>query len=282
MDAHRTTHKTSLPVSLSVAFILLLLLLPVRQPAYADIGPQPTLAFTWDLSAWEYAPVIEQVNLYECGDDPTCSEPELVEELAAQRMTCDETGCFAMVYNGGGYWQLEMDVNGATLISAPFEKGSYDSDHTVIIYADRLDIVTIEPPPAAVDFEPERSFGSNMLTVTLISLTLAFVATLIIELIIAWVYLARKKLPRRLLALTLLGNLITVPLLWLLFPFFNLGVVIMILLQFSTAFVLETLVYRLFGGNSFRWKRSIALAWWTNLGSELLGLAFILFLRFIA
>ena len=42
-------------------FTLLVLTLLLTTPppaASADIGPKPTMAFSWDLSAWESAPII--------------------------------------------------------------------------------------------------------------------------------------------------------------------------------------------------------------------------------
>jgi len=275
MHADRTTRKIGLPVPCSAAFVLLLLIFALSQPAFADIGPKPTMSLTWDLSQWESAPTIEQVNLYACGDDASCTDPQLVEEMAAQRMTCDERGCFAMLYSSDGFWQLEMDVNGVTLVSAPFEKMYYDSDHTIIIHPDRLEVVTVEPPLPVADVEQRQTPASKRFDVLLGSLVFALAATLISELIVAWIYLARTNRSRRLLALTVLGNIITVPIIWLVVPRLIGQYLFALFLQFLTAFVLEALIYGLFGGASMRWKGSIALSLWANLCSELLG--FVLF-----
>lgn len=256
-----------------ILFLLTLLILSGPPPsAAADIGPKPTMSFTWDLSEWGASPEIGQVNLYECGDDASCSEPQLVEELGAQRMTCDESGCFAMLYSSGGYWLLEMDVDGNTLISAPFEKTGYDSDFDVNIYPNTILIVPILSSSPAADNNPQPTPASRRFDVILESLAFALAATLAIELIIAVIYLVRKQHPRRLLVWTVLGNLLTVPLVWLFIPTLSGNIVLSFVLQFFTAFLLETLLYRLFGGKTLGWRGSFALGWWTNLGSEALGL----------
>ena len=261
-------------------FTLLFLTLLVYIPppaASADIGPKPTMAFSWDLSAWESAPIIGQVNLYTCGDDSSCSEPVLIEEMAAQRMTCDESGCFAMLYSSGGHWQLEVEVDGEILWSEPFEKIGYDSDYRVVFNPGQMEIVYL-PPPDVLEFESGRSFGANALAVTLMSLGLALAATLAVELVIAAVFIKRKSLPWRLLALTLLGNIITVPIVWLFVPIFFGDIVIAFAMQFITAFLLESMLYRILGGKSLAWRGSFQLGLWTNLGSEFIGLGILVLL----
>ncbi|MBN2556929.1 MAG: hypothetical protein JXA97_13405 [Anaerolineales bacterium] len=261
---------------LTLLFLALVLYAPPPD-ASADIGPKPTMAFSWDLSAWETAPLIGQVNLYACGDDVSCSEPQLVEEMGAQRMTCDESGCFAMLYSSGGYWQLEVQINDGILLSEPFEKIGYDSDYRVVFHPDRMEIVHL-PPPDSIVLESGRSFESSALAVTLISLGLALTATLAIELIIAAVFIKRKSLPWRLLALTLLGNIITVPIVWLFVPGLFGDIYIAFALQFMTAFLLESMLYRILGGKSLAWRGSFQLSFWTNLGSEFIGLGILVLL----
>jgi len=250
-------------------------------PAVADIGPKPTMSFTWDLSEWGASPEIGQVNLYDCGDDATCTYPQLVEEMAAQRMTCDESGCFAMLYSSGGYWQLELDVDGTTLLSAPFEKTGYDSDFDVIIYPNTILLVPILSSSPAADNEPLPTPASSRYHVLLESLAFALAATLVIELIIALIFLVRKQHPRRILAWTVLGNIITVPIVWLVIPTLNAPIAVSFAMQFLTAFLLESLLYRLLGGKTLNWRGSFAISWWTNLASELLGLTFLLVFGFM-
>jgi hypothetical protein len=269
MPPRKSTHVYRILAILALAVLLFSFSIP--QEASADISPHPTMRFTWDFTNVDSTPQIAFVHLYYCDDDPSCSEPELIEDLAAQQVTWDESGCYAMLYNHEGYWQLEAGLPDQVLRSEPFENIDFDSSYNVVFHSSRLDVHRIAPQPAA-QVEPEQSFAPSVLPVKLNATAIALVTTLVIELIVACVYLSKRSLPKKLLWLVVMGNIITIPLVWLVIPVIVLPRAFTVAFQIATAIVIEAVIFRIGASRLLGWWRGFELSVWTNMTSYVLGL----------
>jgi hypothetical protein len=269
------------PILSTMTLAILLVSFGMPQGASADISPHPTMKFTWDFTNRDDTPQIEFVYLYFCDADSSCSEPELIEDLAAQYVTWDDSGCYAMLYNHAGYWQLEVGLPDQVLRSEPFENVDFDSDYNVVFYPSRMDVLRIAPQPTA-QIEPDRSFAPSVLPAKINATAIALVTTLVIELIVAYVYLSKRSLPKKLLWLVVVGNLITIPLVWLVIPIVILPRVFTVAFQLTAAIVIETAIYRIGASNHMGWRSALALSAWTNILSFVLGLAIVEIMQQIA
>ncbi len=278
MPLRKSAHVYRIPSIL--ALVILLVSFSIPQEAAADISPHPTMQFTWDFTNVDDTPQIAFVELNFCEDDPTCSAPELVEDVAAQKVTWDDSGCYAMLYSHQGNWQLEVGLADQVLRSEPFRNIDFDSDYNVVFYPSRMDVIRITPQPTAL-IEPDRSFAPSVLPVKLNSTAIALVMTLVIELIVAYVYLSKRSLPKKLLGLVVVGNIVTIPLVWLVIPIIILSRVPAVAFQITVAIMIEAVIYRIGASSHLGWRRSLGLSFWTNMLSYILGLVIVLVIQLI-
>jgi hypothetical protein len=121
------------------SLFLLLLLLPV-EAASADIGPKPTMEFTFEYETGVELTIVEG-ELLQC-EDPTCSVTHPLEQLGPQGFSCTETSCSSMAYSYTGDNILVITFSdGVTRQSNQFGKQHFDAEYTVTVYQDELVVV---------------------------------------------------------------------------------------------------------------------------------------------
>jgi hypothetical protein len=192
---------TSKPVSLKTirrVFFLLVgvaLLAPAGR-ASADIGPHSTMNF-------EFAYEIDPSPTIISGQMQTCVDAacQQVGETytAAPLFGCDAAGCSSLYTYQAPYYRLSIQFSdGKTRQSNVFAKANSSGSqyYRVAVRADDL-VVTPLPQPIWQNFWP------------------ALGLTLAIEGLVAVVYLALFRLPRKALIWVLVGNLVSLPAVWL-------------------------------------------------------------------
>jgi hypothetical protein len=110
-------------------------------PGWADIGPKPSMAFTFSPPAQTQ---IKTGVLYNC-EDALCTKPTPLRPLGPQRFICDATRCSARAYGFGRYIQLELALTDArTVKSLPTKVAGFDSRYHGVIKGQNL-VLTPEP-----------------------------------------------------------------------------------------------------------------------------------------
>lgn len=229
---------------------------PAVPAALADIGPKPTMTFNF---VYEIEPVpIIGGQLIECRE-PDCSDGRPLEEGGPQRFQCptgEPNVCFAMAYGFQPYHKLIIEFADGTRESNIFQKPPFDETLTVTVQESSL---VVQPTGlSAAGFVP------------------ALLATLAVELLVAALYLLLLRQPRAMLLWVLVGNLITLPIVWFLLAALPLPATLVMCSYELFAVIIEVVVLYLGGRRwGFALNHAIALSILMNLLSFLVGLIFI-------
>jgi hypothetical protein len=190
----------------------------------ADTGPHPTMDFEL---VWAIPRVsVSDAALYTCGD-AACADPVKV----IGPFSCSEQSC-RYNYGGSGFYKLIIVFADKTRQSNIFEKRGFEASFTVQVNADNLSIEQI---------------GLGLpyaLSTQVMGFLVALVITLSIEIPLAVLMLKRWNLPRKWL-LILVANLISLPIVWFVFPFISNNTFIVIGLAELFAIAFEACFYYL-------------------------------------
>lgn len=186
--------------------IALILSAFISLPAYADIGPKPSLEFRVKYSI----PVVEVTSgqLMQ-SDKPDCSNAEPLKELGPQGLHFDGPRWNALAYGFKEYSKLEIQFADKKRTSNVFDTKAFSGYYQVDVRDNDL-VVTAEPLLAAL-----AQGGARY---QLIRFSIAAGITLFIEMILGAIYMAIARKPVRLLAWILLANLMTLTIVWFVFP----------------------------------------------------------------
>jgi hypothetical protein len=108
----------------------------------------------------------------------------------------------------------------------------------------------------------------------------ALIITLIIELLVALVYVSRTKLSKKILISVLVGSLITLPIVWFIFPLIKI-IPLVILLSEIFAIVFEAYFIYYLNKQAITLKKSFVLSTIMNLASLIIGGFIFLVLSFV-
>lgn len=124
---HRKWHSWSVGMMLGALLSLLL-----ASVALADIGPKPTMNFTF-AALTDVQPEIVEGTLYECSD-PTCADAEPLQALGPQGLYCQKTSCHSIAYGYAEHFRLSVRFSdGITRESNVFGKRAFQAQYTVMI-----------------------------------------------------------------------------------------------------------------------------------------------------
>ena len=119
-----------------IGLILLLSLIPASTAA-ADIGPKPTMEFSFEYETSEPLTIVTG-ELLQCSD-PECLESFPLDRIGPQNFTCTSESCSAMAYSYAGDNRLVITFSdGVTRQSNLFGKQNFDAEYTVTVYQDDL------------------------------------------------------------------------------------------------------------------------------------------------
>jgi len=200
---------------------------------------------------------VEDASLFFC-EDPDCKDS--LEVLGP--FGCDQYYC-SYHYGGSGYYKLVIDFADKTRESNIFQKTTYNASYTVTVNQDGLQ-VTENPSP--VPYETESQVPGFLI---------ALAITLPIELLVAWIFTRLTKKSFKAWVI-LIANLITLPLVWFVFPLIPLNSFVVLLLAEIFALLFETwLIQRTF--EDFSYLTAFWLSLCMNLGSFLIPVLFSLY-----
>jgi len=150
-----------------------LLLSGIALPARADIGPKPSMDFTF-VAATDVQPDIVAAVLYEC-TDPSCADAQPLPEIGPQGFTCQARSCHSLAYGYADYLRLRVRFSdGVTRESNVFSKRAFQARYTV----------TIEPTSLQVKEQVTPGAGFNG---PLGALLLLGTAAFLLPLLVLWI-----------------------------------------------------------------------------------------------
>ena len=103
----------------------------------------------------------------------------------------------------------------------------------------------------------------------------AFLITIILELLVSLIFVSVRKLPKKVLAYVLLANIISLPIVWFLFPLIKLSIPTIIVISEIFAVLFESYFIYFLGKPILSLKQSFVLSILNNLVSLFVGGGFI-------
>lgn len=172
----------------------LALLLPAGN-AQADVGPKPSMKFTFE---YEIEPVsIVSGQLLECQDE-TCTSAEPLRQVGPQRFKCTDSECSSQAYGYAPYHKLVIEFADRTRESNVFTKNAFAASFRVTV------------SESALRVQETGGLGGGICP--------SLFTTVALETLIAAVYLSIFHLPRVILGFVPTASLLTLPAVWFLFP----------------------------------------------------------------
>jgi hypothetical protein len=237
--------------------LIIVLVWATALPARADIGPKPEMTFNF-VYAGERISIISG-ELLEC-NEPDCSDGRPLEEAGPQRFECptnEPDVCRAMAYGFRPYHRLVIQFADGTRESDVFQKHAFNETFTVTVQATSLEV---RPHSRSLS----RGFGPALLV------------TLLVELIVAALYLLLFRMPRAMLLWALLASLITLPIVWFMLATLAIPALLLICGYELFAVVVEAVVLYV-GGRKYRFalKHAAVLSILMNFASYIVGVLLI-------
>ncbi len=183
---------------------LFILLLPPA-PVSADVGPKPSMHFTFEYEI-DHVDILSGEQI-EC-DDETCANGTPLEELGPQGFSCNDGGCSSLAYGYADFHKLVIVFSDRTRESNVFEKKSFSASYTVTVTENALIV------------KENESLGNLFKNCMCCP---GFLSTVVLETLAASIYLAAFHLPRTALGFVPLASLVTLPLVWFAFPLLQVG-----------------------------------------------------------
>jgi len=224
------------------------LLLPVAS-ARADIGPKPSMEFSFE---YRIDPVtIVGGQLIEC-EDAACETSKPLESVGPQGFTCTENTCSSLAYGYAPYHKLIVEFTDRTRESNVFTKQASEASFSVTVSETALEVEEVRGG--------FRSCCSGLLF------------TLVLETLVASAYLSLFRLPRTALGWVPLSSLLSLPVVWFVFPQLPFPAGLIVALSEVFAVLFETGLIYLVARRVLPLKHVAALSLVMNVASFSFGL----------
>ncbi|MBN1814500.1 MAG: hypothetical protein JXA14_21850 [Anaerolineae bacterium] len=242
--------KFRLPQRLVFLLAAVAALLPLVT-ARADVGPKPTADFEFE---YQIDPVdIVEGKLIQC-EDETCETGNPLEELGPQHFECALASCSSIAYGYATYMKLVITFTDRTRESNVFTKQARDAAYRVIVLESSLQVE-----------EVRKGIVSG-------GCCSALAATIALELLVATIYVNVFHLSRTILGWVPLSSILTVPIVWFVFPLLPLPAGWVVGLSEAFAVVFETSFIYLVTRRTTSLRHVAALSLLMNGTSFLIGL----------
>ncbi len=245
---------------LQLALILTVfsLLLPLGV-ARADLGPKPTMQFNFKFQG-QPTTIVGGQQL-ECSD-PTCADGKPLQVGGPQRFTCDAGSCHSLAYGYAPYHKLVIQFADRTRESNVFQHRAFNAVYTVTVTDSALQVEedllnTIGPLAGG----PYQGIGFSA----------ALIITVVVETVVAGVYLLLARLRGSVLLWVLLANLISLPAVWFLFPRLSLPSTTTIVLAEAVTVVFEAVFVYFLSRKALSFRQAFLMSVLMNVASYVLG-----------
>ena len=242
------------------AVLLMLILLP---GVSCDIGPKPSMKFNLVYETHGVPELIDGQHI-ECGD-AGCLDARPLERLGPQGFDCTQYECNSIAYGYSQYHRLVINFSDQQRQSNIFKHNSYIAEFNVRVTDTGLVVEEIPPLKRTV---------SEGIPVFLIALLL----TLILELLVAFIFVSVKKEPQSILVGVLVANIVSLPIVWMVFPYLPFHSLMVILFSEIFAVLFEGYFIFLFTKKTLALVMSLILSLLMNLCSFSIGGIIFIFL----
>ena len=236
----------------------------------ADIGPKPTMLFHI------FYKTSNQISLlngeqFQCKDQ-NCVNITLLGQYGPQRFACQENSCMSLVYDYLPYQKLILNFSDRERESNVFRTTNFNAQFNVTVTDSQL-IVKEVTLITASNIAHKIDNGTYKIP----SFIAALIITLILEFTVALIYLSVKKIPKHVLYSVAIGNIISLPIVWFVFPLVGTTLSVKFLAEiFAAVFEAYFIYWR--NKKLISLKNALALSIIMNLVSWLLGGFILLFL----
>lgn len=186
--------------TLSVLTVIVLFL--SSSTVFADAGPKPSMKFILEYHTSKPVKLLEGCQLQ--SDFETFTVFDTITRKGAQHFNVTQDMAKSVAYGYKQYHKLVLKFDDRTRESNIFENESFISSYKVLVYDDRL--VVEDTTTFMKDSSPISAFLKALLL------------TLALEIMVAFVYLKLARKPLKILIYVILANLITLPIVWFVFP----------------------------------------------------------------
>lgn len=237
---------------LTLVLCAVILALPM-QPASADIGPKPNMVFYLDFK--DTQAVLVEGSLIECNDQD-CLEGKPLQNLGPQHFSCTDTICQTSAYRYADYHKLVITFEDRTRESNVFKFNGLSQSYNVKVLADSL---MVEAKPSDLSKLCCCCGSSGALT-------------MVVETLLAALFLSSAGLSRALLGWVPIASLITLPFVWWVFPLVGLPTGWTTGLAEVFAFGVEAVFLYVVTGGRISLRRALLLSFLMNSVSFAVGL----------
>ena len=234
--------------------VIFMLILPAQR-VKADLGPKPSMHFTFN-NETEFIPILSGQQL-EC-EDETCSRTESLEVFGPQGFSCTEDECSSMAYTYRKYHKLVIEFADRTRESNVFTKKAFSANYEVTVTSDALIVKEIHTLGSFFDRDCLCCSG--------------FFSTLVLETLVASIFLGAFQLPKAILGFVPIASLLTLPLVWFAFPLLPISSGVIIALAEITAVLIEAVFIYVAGFRRIGFKFILGLSVIMNVISFGVGL----------
>ncbi len=241
-------------------FVVSIVMMLSTGTVYADVGPKPTMKFKF---VYEIPPVsILDGQQIEC-EDIACKNAQPLATLGPQRFWCEGNECSSMAYGYHPYHKLIIKFNDRERESDVFEQKGFNGEYIITVHEQSLSV--------------QQTFNliGSLNPLLLLAFFPALILTLVIELIVAAIYVAIRKISKRILIWVFVANILSLPLVWFLFPFLQLDAITTILLAEIFAVVFEAALLAVTNRRILPFKQAAVLSILMNAVSSLIGMCLI-------
>ncbi|MBW6517152.1 MAG: hypothetical protein K0A89_01430 [ANME-2 cluster archaeon] len=241
----------------TVCILTVMVILLSPNATLADIGPKPSMEFNLVYEISGPVTLIDGQQL-ECEDDRYLqSHP--IEQPGPQGFYCVQDSCSSMAYSYAPYQKLVLNFSDRTRESNVFKARSFNARFDVRVTDTGL-VVKERTVPAL-----ER----------MLFFLVALVLTLTIEVLAALIFLLAVKRPKSVLKSVVKANLISLPVVWFIFPVMKVFFLVVVLSEIF-AVVFEGYFIHSMDKTILSLKQSLILSMIMNAASFVLG-GFIIF-----
>jgi hypothetical protein len=237
----------------TILILMALALFLPATPVMADLGPKPTESFEF---VFKIAKVdIVSGQLFQC-DDSACQVGKPLLRGGPQGFGCTVDACDSLAYGYSKYQKLVITFTDGVRDSNVFTKSAFNAKYTVTVLEDSLQV-------------EETTSATAVGRGCCASLGL----TLVLETLLASLYLSAFRLPKSILGWVPVASLITLPFVWAVFPWLGLNGWLTTGLSETFAVIVETAFIYVITSHAIPLRHVAALSLAMNAFSFLVGLA---------
>jgi len=229
----------------------------------ADLGPKPTKDFSINFDGKLKESDLTEAKLYEC-KDVFCKKMEEFPEFGPQGFGCTKDKCHAQAYSFKDcYYKMVFIFTDKKLESNVFtlKKSNFD--------------ITVKDDGLVVNISSTTSKSSEN------NFWVSLLITIVIELLISLFFLLLNKKPLSILKWVFLSNLISLPIVWYLFPLVNVTYMVQLILSEIFAILFESVFIYYLNRNYLSYKKTFILSLLNNLISVIGGLFILTFMSYL-